>query len=279
MLTNSMSYNLDRAMMFITRRMVYMTGLRLLKVLTKILVTAKPAVIWKALKLVTVFGRRILFLHPLYFSSSSLLPPPPPPPGFGFGRGFGRGRDRGGDRGWEQPHDAAEQANRMVAEAISTAEKEKEKSLAAAAQVRDKALAQAERERAKATEVAEESRRAAAEAVRRSRAAADRARDNAMSVANEAVSRATVESKLAEARALESQISAKAKQVQTLEENLGRDHDAGEKSAGNDKLRAIEQLEVEMELLGRKVETLRVEADEEFARRLAQTEDEWGEWK
>ncbi|KAI0443768.1 hypothetical protein F4803DRAFT_514148 [Xylaria telfairii] len=202
-------------------------------------------------------------------------PSPPPPPGFGCGRGFGRGRGRGGDRGWGQPHDAAEQASRMAAEAMSTAEKETEKALAAAAQEREKALAQAERERAKATEVAEESRRAAAEVVRCSRAAADRARANAMSVANKATSSATVEAKLAEARALESQISAKARQVQTLEENLGRDHDAGEKSAGNDKLRAIEQLEVEMELLGRKVETLRVEADEEFARRLARTEDEW----
>ncbi|KAI0450288.1 hypothetical protein F5B21DRAFT_441413 [Xylaria acuta] len=230
------------------------------------------------------------------FGSGSFGPHPSPPPGFGFGfgRGFGqrRGRGRGCDRGWDQAHNAAEQANRAAAEAMNMAEREREKALAAAAQDREKAFAQAERDREKAAEAAEESLRAAAEMAQRSRANADRARDNALSVAaeqrraaaavaaeetrravTEAASRATVDAKLAEARVLESQISAKAGQIRSLEEDLGRDQNDEKKSASSEKLRAIEQLEEEMELLGQKVEALRVEADEEFARRLAQRED------
>ncbi|KAI0189633.1 hypothetical protein EV127DRAFT_106483 [Xylaria flabelliformis] len=237
------------------------------------------------------------------FGRGSFGPQPSPsPPSFGFGRGFGRGRGRGHDRGWDPAHaahDATEQAHRAAAEARTAAEREVAEALAAAAQERENALAQAERERRKAAEVAEESRRAAIEAVQRSRAHAGIARYNALSAAaeqrraaaavaaeetrraaTEAASRVAVDTKLAEARALESQISAKAGQIQALEENLGRDDQKEEKKkdGGSDKLRAIEQLEREMELLGRKVETLRVEADEEFARRLAQREDDWGEW-
>ncbi|KAI0479556.1 hypothetical protein F4859DRAFT_439673 [Xylaria cf. heliscus] len=221
-----------------------------------------------------------------FFGRGSFGPHPSPPPSFGFGRGFGQHRGRGWNRGWEQPHNAAEQAIRAAAEARSTAEKEMEKALAAAAQEREKAFSQAEKERQRAAEVVEESHRVAMEAVQRGRANADRARDNARSVAaeqqraaSEVVSRATVDAKLAEARALESQVSAKAKQIQALEENLGCGHDDEENSTDSGKLRRIEQLEEEMELLGRKVEALRVEADEEFVRRLVQKEAEWGERK
>ncbi|KAI1749073.1 hypothetical protein F4782DRAFT_515055 [Xylaria castorea] len=233
------------------------------------------------------FGRGSFGPHP---SSSSS------PPGFGFGRGFGQRRGgRGRDRGWEQQaHDATEQANRAAAEARSNAERQVEEALAAAARERENALAQAGREREnalaqagrerrKAAEVAEESRRAAAEAAQRSRAHAAAvtaaAAEETRRATTEAASRAAVDAKLAEARALESQISAKAGQIQALEANLGRDQNDDEKRKGSEKLSAIEQLEEEMDLLGRKVEALRVEADEEFARRLAQRGDEWGEWK
>ncbi|KAI8953209.1 hypothetical protein F4801DRAFT_143495 [Xylaria longipes] len=215
-------------------------------------------------------------------------PSPPPGFGFGFGRGFGQGHGR--DRDMEQFHNVAEQTSRQAAEMTSTIAKEMEKTIATTAQDLEKILAQGERDRRKAAETAEESRRAAMEAAQRSRANADRVRDNALSVAAkqrraaaavaaEAVSSATVETKLAEARALESQISAKAGQIQALEENLGHDQNDEKKNAGSEKLRAIEQLEEEIERLGRKVEALRVEADEEFARHLAQRDDGWGEWK
>ncbi|KAI1425662.1 hypothetical protein F5Y12DRAFT_353629 [Xylaria sp. FL1777] len=167
---------------------------------------------------------------------------PPQPPNFGFRRGFGgeyRGPSRGQGQGQESPHSFVEQASRAAAEAVSAA----------------------------AARVAEESQRAA----------------------TVAVSRAAVEAKLAQARALESQLSAKAAQAQALEariadaEKRGHGEKKSEKDRGADPrvhdLKAMEQLESEMELLARKVETLRVEADEQFARDLAERDGGWGGWK
>ncbi|KAI1133478.1 hypothetical protein F5Y10DRAFT_88905 [Nemania abortiva] len=274
---------------------------------------------------------------------------PTPPPRFGFGRGF----DPSCSYGWGQPHDINEQVNRTVAEAMGSAEGEREKALAAAAQEREKALATAQNEREKAARVAGESRRAALEAAseshrlamqaasesrraameaageshrramaaageshrlamdaaRRHRANMHRSREAALLMADEqrratteaaatdAVSRGSMESRLAEAQALELEISAKAAQVHALGEQMsdaekreqGYDEKTGSGSGGGKKTdvgtrghnsRLIEQLEEEMERLGRRVEALRVEADEEFARQLADKgDDEWGAWK
>ncbi|TGJ75892.1 hypothetical protein E0Z10_g10939, partial [Xylaria hypoxylon] len=109
-----------------------------------------------------------------FFGRGSFGPRHPPPPGFGFGRGF---RQHRGPSRWEQ---AAEQANRAVAEAVSTAEKQREETLTRAAQDREEALARAQTDRETATRIAEESRRSAMEVAQRSRAAADRARENAL---------------------------------------------------------------------------------------------------
>ncbi|TGJ80223.1 hypothetical protein E0Z10_g8554, partial [Xylaria hypoxylon] len=94
-------------------------------------------------------------------------------------------------------------------------------------------------------------------------------------------SRATIDAKLAEARALESQISAKAAQVQALKVQIADTEKEIEKEKDPrvHAEKAFEQLEAEMELLVRQVETLRVEADEEFARGLAEREGEWAGWK
>ncbi|KAI0412674.1 hypothetical protein F5X98DRAFT_317054 [Xylaria grammica] len=228
----------------------------------------------------------------------SFGPRHPPPPGFGFGRGFGRHR---GPSRWEQN---VEQAAQIAAEAVSNAKKDMETALARAAQDREQALATAQSEREKAARIAEESCRSAMEAVQRSHATANSARENALLVAAEqhraaaaiaaeenqraataaaaAASRATVDTKLAEARSLESQISAKAAQIEALETRIADSEGRNEKekdSRVHADLKAVERLEAEMDLLATKIETLRVEADEEFARGLAEREDEWGAWK
>ncbi len=204
-----------------------------------------------------------------FFGRGSFGPRHPPPSGFGFRRGSGeyRGPGRGG-QGWEPSHGVAERANRVVAEAASVAKKDFEKTLAHADRTRESALSlAAEPRRAAAAVAAEESRRAA----------------------TQAVSRAAVGAKLAEARALESKLAAKAGQVQALEVRIAdaekrmRGEKKSEKDRGADTrvhdLEAVEQLEGEMELLARKVDTLRLEADEEFARGFAERDGEWGGWK
>ncbi|KAI3322533.1 hypothetical protein HD806DRAFT_128351 [Xylariaceae sp. AK1471] len=168
---------------------------------------------------------------------------PTPGPSFGFGFGFGRGRGRGrGHGGWEQhAPNVAEHATRAAAVTTSTA------------------------------------REKAAEEVKKSRA-------HAAAVSAEAVSRASVDTKLAEARALESQIAAKAAQVQAVEKRIAdvskrneeKSEKGKEKGDGVDMrardMKVVELLEREMDMLGRKVEALRIEADEEFARCLAERE-------
>ncbi|RWA03015.1 hypothetical protein EKO27_g12090, partial [Xylaria grammica] len=104
----------------------------------------------------------------------------------------------------------------------------------------------------------------------------------AASAAAAAASRTTVDTKLAEARSLESQISAKAAQIEALETRIADSEGRNEKekdSRVHADLKAVERLEAEMDLLATKIETLRVEADEEFARGLAEREDEWGAWE
>jgi collagen type V/XI/XXIV/XXVII alpha len=101
---------------------------------------------------------------------------------------------------------------------------------------------------------------------------------------------AAVEAKLAEAEALESQIAAIAAHAQTVEQRIAKaarrgdsaGKSASEKSAVrgyDDDVNLVEKLDREMELLGRKVEGLRVEADDEFSRSLAERESEGGELK
>ncbi|KAI1177220.1 hypothetical protein F4777DRAFT_219693 [Nemania sp. FL0916] len=208
-----------------------------------------------------------------------------------------------------ESHATAELASDPIAEAMSNAERETARALATATQDREKALLMARQQREDAAQAAEESRRFAMAVAQHSRATASRAQEHALRVvaeqqraaaaaaeeqqrlATDAVSRATVDSKLAQAEALESQISAKAAQVEALGVRIAeaekQGHSSGEKSASahGKKIEvdmrvydstAIKQLEAEMELLGRKVEALRVEADEEFARCLADKEDGWG---
>ncbi|KAI1739010.1 hypothetical protein F4680DRAFT_154790 [Xylaria scruposa] len=219
--------------------------------------------------------------------------PGPRPLGPGFGRGFGRGRGRG--RGWDPAHDAAaaEQANRAE-EARNGIGRDVGAAINAAMNESYSAFAQAERNSRNAANMSEEQRKAAKdevmtrlahadvmkmnamrEANRRRRAAHDAAQEEVRRATVEAATRVAVDTKLAEARALESQIAAKAGQVQALEATLGRDSSEEERKSGTGKLRAIEQLEKEMELLGRKVEALRVEADAEIARRMAQRRQDW----
>ncbi|KAI1362663.1 hypothetical protein F5Y08DRAFT_341404 [Xylaria arbuscula] len=214
----------------------------------------------------------------------------PNAPGFGFHRGFGgggRGRGRGrGQSPGPSSYNVAEQANRAVAEAVSAAEKEVERSLAQANKTREDALAHA----------AEQQRAAAATAalsVEESRRVATMAAEESRRVATAAVSRATVDSKLAQALVLEGQLAAKASQVQALEVRIAeagkREEEHGEEkkksveSQGVDvrehDLQAVEKLEYEMDLLARKVETLRFEADEELARGLADGDGGWGGWR
>ncbi|KAI0811915.1 hypothetical protein GGR55DRAFT_601641 [Xylaria sp. FL0064] len=187
------------------------------------------------------------------------IPTPPAPPAFpafpGRGGGFwGRGSfgprpsppsgfGFGGRRGQESPAIAVERASRAAAEAVNAA---------------------AEQQRAAAAVAAEESRRTAAEAV----------------------ARATVDAKLAQVRALESELSAMAAQVQDLGARIAdaekRDRGGEKSEKGRDSgpqfhdLRAMEQLENEMESLAQRVETLRFEADEEMAKGLAERDGEWG---
>jgi hypothetical protein len=134
----------------------------------------------------------------------------------------------------------------------------------------------------------------AARTVAEAAATADKSAHTARRVAAEAVSRATIDTKLAEARALESHIAAKAAQIQAVEERIARGDGSAEKnkvSGEKEKrkeievdmhahdMKIVELLEREMEMLGKKVETLRIEADEEFARCLANREDESEGWK
>ncbi|KAI0102018.1 hypothetical protein GGR51DRAFT_300490 [Nemania sp. FL0031] len=205
--------------------------------------------------------------------------------------------------------------------ALATAQSEREKAAQVAAESRRAAMEAAGESHRHAMQAASESRRAAMEAageshrlamdlafrhresMRQSREAALLAADEQRRTATatsekqrrDAVARAAVQSRLAQAQALESQISAKAAQVQALggrergggydeyDEKKGGSGSGGATKAEADargrNLKAIEKLEEEMEVLSRKVEALRVEADEEFARQLADREDEWGEWK
>ncbi|KAI0551923.1 hypothetical protein F4679DRAFT_536912 [Xylaria curta] len=221
-------------------------------------------------------------------------PPQPIGPVYGLGRGFGQYRGRVRGRSWDPAHDTAAQARNAAGEARSGIGRDMGAALNTAMNESYGAFAQAERDHRNAAHMSEEQRRAAKDAVYTRLAHADMARMNAIQEANnrrqaahaaareevrraseEAAARVAVDTKLAEARALESQISAKAGQVQALEATLGRDSSEEEKKSGSGKLRAIEQLEKEMEHLGRKVEALRVEADAEVARRMAQREPEW----
>ncbi|KAF2964001.1 hypothetical protein GQX73_g9572 [Xylaria multiplex] len=236
-----------------------------------------------------------------FFNRGSFGPRrPPPPPGFPFGRGFDQHR---GSSPWEQ---AAEHANRVAAEAVSTAQKEVEEALARAEADREKALATARAEREKAAQVVEESYRSAMEAVERSRATAGRARDRDNSAAlaaerrrvaaeenrraaAEAASRAAFDAKLAEARTLESQMSAKVAQVEALEVRIADAEGKGKKkqsekeketdSSSRTNLENIKRLKADIESLTRRVEALKVEADEEFAWGLAERVDEQPGWK
>ncbi|KAI0540628.1 hypothetical protein GGR58DRAFT_498981 [Xylaria digitata] len=236
-----------------------------------------------------------------FFNPGSFGPRhPPPPPGFPFGCGFNQHHGPGN---WEQ---AAEHASRTAAEAVSNAQKDVEEALARATLDREKALATARAEREKAAQVVEESYRSAMEAVQRSRATAGRARERENSAvlaaerrrvaaeenrraATEAASRAAVDAKLAEARTLESQVSAKAAQVEALEVRIA-DAERKKKQSGKEKeketdssprtnLENIKRLKADIEALTRRVEALKVEADEEFAWGLAWGEGEQAGWK
>ncbi|KAI0973971.1 hypothetical protein F4678DRAFT_424087 [Xylaria arbuscula] len=190
-----------------------------------------------------------------------------PPAGFGGFRRGGFGDFRGGrgrDRGHESHHTIIDRANRAAAEAVSAAE-----------QQRVAALMMAEQQRAAAIMAAGESRRAAAAVAEESRRGAAKVAEESRRTAAEAVARAAVDSKLAQARALESQIEVLEARKAAAEEKIARGDKKSEKGGDARDREALEQLEDEMEVLCQKVETLRFEADEEMARRLAEGEGGW----
>lgn len=232
--------------------------------------------------------------------------------GRGWGPGFGHHHHHQQSAAERTREEALAQAERTREAALAEAERAREAAFAQAAaarsaaeKAREEALAQAFREREKATSVCQSIREQVAEAVARSRSAGlsaamqsresvDRARAHTLAAeeesrraAAEATGRAAVTSKLAEARALEAQIETKAERVSALEARVADDErrgsGSGEKGPDRgrrvDDLRAIERLEVEMERLGRRVETLKIEADEALARSLAEQGDSWEDWK